>query len=316
MLSYVDRETEARSLLNEILQVDPNNVQAHETMGYLEFRAGHRDEARKWYGEAVKLDSKDYLAYYFFAEFSMDQPPGPDDKAIEDSLRRAIQLNPEFAPSYDRLAVFYLRGHENLDEAHMLSLQAIQLDPSEVAFRINSANVLMAMQRYDDAVTVLRGAEKIAKNPSQAELVQTQIDQIEQYNRARAETQAHANVQNSAQAEQSKHEQVFVPVAVNANPKHPTMPKTGPKHSAVGVIREATCIYPSELDFKLNTADGKTLLLYTNEMPSIDLTAAGFTPSGPVNPCVDFEGWKAAVQYVDTSDSSVSGQVVGIELRK
>ena len=86
-------------------------------MGSLEMRAGHRDEARNWYGEAVKLDSKNYLAYYYFASLSMNAPSGPDDGAIEDSLRKAIQLNPRFAPSYDRLAVFYSMRHANLDEA-------------------------------------------------------------------------------------------------------------------------------------------------------------------------------------------------------
>ena len=167
VLCYVGRETEARALLDSVLKQDPNNVQARETMGYLELRAGNRDEALKWYQEATKLDSADYLAYYNFASLSMNDPSGPDDKAIEDSLRKAIQLNPQFAPSYDRLAGFFAMRHENLDEAHMLSIQAVQLDPSEVIFRMNAANVLMAMQRYDDAVNVLKVAEKVAKNPGQ-----------------------------------------------------------------------------------------------------------------------------------------------------
>jgi len=35
-----------------------------------------------------------------------------------------------------------------------------------------------------------------------------------------------------------------------------------------------------------------------------------------MNPCNDFEGMKARVQYVDSSDKTVDGQVVAIELRK
>ena len=53
------------------LQEDPQNVSAHETMGFLEFRAGHLEEARKWYEQAVKLDSQSYIAHYYYAAISM-----------------------------------------------------------------------------------------------------------------------------------------------------------------------------------------------------------------------------------------------------
>ena len=40
-------------------------------MGYLKFREGDMQAARKWYGEAVKLDSQSYLAHYYYAAMSM-----------------------------------------------------------------------------------------------------------------------------------------------------------------------------------------------------------------------------------------------------
>ena len=134
VLACIGRESDVRTLLDAVLKEDPNNAQADETMGSLELRAGHRDEARKWYGEAVKLDSADYLAYDNFASLSMYDSSAPESKAIEDDLRKAIQLNPRFAPSYDALARFFAKRHENLDEAHMLTVQAVQLDPSRRHF--------------------------------------------------------------------------------------------------------------------------------------------------------------------------------------
>jgi hypothetical protein len=35
-----------------------------------------------------------------------------------------------------------------------------------------------------------------------------------------------------------------------------------------------------------------------------------------MQPCHDFEGMKARVQYAESSDKTVDGQVVSIELRK
>ena len=315
VLTDVNRETDARALLDAILKEDPNNVLANETMGSLELRAGHRDEARKWYEEAVKLDSMDYLAYYYFASLSMGEPPGSDDKAIEDGLRMAIKLNPRFAPSYDRLAVFYTMRHENLDDAHMLSVQAVELNPGEVVFRANCANVLVAMQRYDDAVNVLKAAEKFAKNPGQVSWVQFQIAQVERHQRERAEAEAYQNSQNSDTANANGATGV-VTLVEDKTPKHPDAAKNAPRHTAIGVMRDVVCSYPSVLEFTLDGAAGKNLSLYNNDMRGIDLSALGFTPTGSMNPCSDFEGQRAKVEFLESPDKSVDGQVTAIELRK
>ena len=316
VLCHAGRETEARALLDTILKEDPSNVQAHETMGLLELRAGHRDEARKWYEEAVKLDSTDYLAYFNFASLSMNEPPGPNDKAIEDGLRKAIELNPRFAPSYDRLASFLAMRHENLDEAHMMNLWAVQLDPSEVAYRMNSASVLMEMERYDDAVAVLRVAEKVAKNPEQVAMVQNQIDVVERIRTAHAEAESSVNAQNSAPSENPNGTSGVVTVVAEEPRKHPAAAENAPKHAAVGMIHEVVCGYPSVLEFKLDTAAGKKLSLYNNVMQSIELSAVGLVLSNPVKPCSDFEGKKAKVEFAESPDKSVDGQVIAIELMK
>ena len=91
------RSKHARSLLDEVLREDPSNVQAHETMGYLEFREGHLDEALKWYDQAVKLDSQSFLAHYYFAAISMNRGPNGED-GIESSVRTSIKLNPSLPP--------------------------------------------------------------------------------------------------------------------------------------------------------------------------------------------------------------------------
>src|ERR1022692_3779420 len=135
-----DRVADARPLLDHVLQEDPKNVSAHETMGFLEFRAGHLEEARKWYEQAVKLDSQSYVAHYYFAAISMNSGANPaDDAQVESSLRAAIKLNPSFAPPFEGLAALEGMRHRNLDEAHQLALNAVQLDPANVAYRVNVA---------------------------------------------------------------------------------------------------------------------------------------------------------------------------------
>jgi tetratricopeptide (TPR) repeat protein len=148
-------------------------------MGYLEFAAGNRESARKWYEQAVKLDSQNYLAHYYYAAMSIDAG-STDDAQIEASLRAAIRLNPQFAPAYDQLASFYGMRREKLSQAHMLNMQAIQLDPGEVRYRLNAANILLEEIRPDDALRVLKQALSAAKTPEDVAKLQHRINEIEQ----------------------------------------------------------------------------------------------------------------------------------------
>ena len=89
----------------------------------------------------------------------------------------------------------------------------------------------------------------------------------------------------------------------------------GPHHAAFGTIRGVTCSYPAVIQFRL-VGPARPVKVYNNNFAAIDLSVVGYTPDGPVNPCKDFEGMKADIQYAESSDKSVSGQVYFVELRK
>jgi len=312
-LVYVRRTQDARTLLDAVLKADPNNVRAHETMGYLAFQEGDREGARKWFEKAVKLDSQSYLAHYYFAVMSMNGGTGSlNDPQIEASLRAATKLNPTYAPAYDQLAALFAMRRKNLDEAHMLNLQAVQLDPSNLTYRMNSASVLMTMGRFNDATTVLKNAIKVAKNPDEVAMVEGRIKEVESIQALGAQSGVDVTAQQQGEVTVETAEKVETVVPTL---KHPTEPVKGPKHVISGVIRAVKCGYPAAVEFQVETAK-KKVSLYSNDFTKIDLTVAGFTPKGAINPCADFEGMKTEAQYVDSSDKTVDGQVVAVLLRK
>jgi Tfp pilus assembly protein PilF len=272
-LAYVQRVKEARALLDAVLKADPNNAQARETMGFLALRDGHRDEARKWYGEAVKLDSQNYLAQYNFATLSMGRGGTEEGKEIEASLRAAIRLNPRFSPAYGELAT-----------------------------------VLVSKEQYSDAEAVLQDSVKTAKNSAEARGAQLRITQIEQMRSARAQAGAIARAEYHAQSTDSSGVVELVQL-------HPTEPPNGPKHEMIGVIRGVQCSYPAVIEFRVEGAK-KAVSVYSNNYYNLEITALGFTPEGDLNPCTGMEGMKARVQYAESSDKTVDGQAVAIELRK
>lgn len=90
---------------------------------------------------------------------------------------------------------------------------------------------------------------------------------------------------------------------------------SGPRHAAFGTIRDVSCSYPTVISFRL-VGPAKPVKVYNNNFASINLTTVGFTPDGPVDPCHDFEGMKADIQYNESSDKKISGQVFYMILRK
>jgi tetratricopeptide (TPR) repeat protein len=310
-LACVGREADSLTMLDAILNADPGNANALETKGYISLRDGDREEARKWYGAAVKAGSDSYLANYYFATFSMNAGGADQDAQIESSLRAAIRLNPSFAPPYDVLAVFLLQKHTRLEEAYMLSQHAVSLDRGNVGYRINASSILMAEGKYGDAVAVLTAASDLAKNTSEQTLLKNNLVAAKQMQNSGGHmtfvtaisdgTLDAATTERVADAEEK--------------PKHPLEIANGPKHEAIGTLRHAQCSYPAILDLQLETPK-KTLSLYSRNYYDLDLSALGFEPKKEMSPCKDLEGFKARVLYRESSDKTVDGQIVSVELRK
>jgi hypothetical protein len=196
-------------------------------------------------------------------------------------------------------------------------MRAVRLDPSNLYYRLNAVNVLMTMRRFDDALSVLQTALKVAKNPGQVALVQSRIAQVSHMQQAQAHSAAQvseAQVVPDGNPNPSATVQIVQHVAENTTPKHPDE-ASGPKHSLTGIIQSVKCSYPVVIEFQLKSP-AKTIALYNNNFAKIDLSAVGFTPTGSMNPCKDFEGRPARISYAETTDKTVDGQVLAIELHK
>ena len=331
VMVYSQRTKDAEALIESVLQEDPNNALAHETMGFLKFREGDKLAARKWYGEAVKLNSQSYLAHYYFATISMGPDGESRDPAIESSLRACIQLKPNFAPAYDALARYYMQDSAKANEAHMMNIRAITLEPDNLNYRLNAAVVLLSEHQYDNAIAVLKRASHVAKTPEEVALVDSRIAQVEQYQASIAQNQAVA-----AQSQEAAGASTFItdtrtatisssdgrtlvlkPSGPDDHPRYPTEAPTGIRHTVRGVLRSVHCSYPLIITLSVDPdSKGPPVALYRNDFQKIEFSATNFTPKGDLNPCTDMEGLKATIQYAEVSDKSVAGQILSIQLSR
>jgi tetratricopeptide (TPR) repeat protein len=309
-LAYNNRTADAQTLLDQVLQGDPNNVSAHETKGFIAFREGHLDEAKKWYGQAVQLDSKSFLAHYYFAAISMNWPGHSDDAQIQSSLRKSIELNPQFAPSFDRLAVFLAMRHGDLEEAHRMALTAVTLDPANIGFRVNVAHVLIEMGQSDRAVQVLRAAAKLAKSPGESQIVEVALSEAQRF----AEYQEGVKTRSEETEEDTGH----VSVASDVTPPKPIPASDfvggGPHRSLVGVLKNVHCSDPA-MDLTV-ASEGKSLPLHADNYFKIEFTALNVKIDGNLNPCRDLENRPAKVEYVESADKLVVSHLLAVEIHK
>ncbi len=333
VLINTGRMQEAQTLLEASLRDDPNNALAHEAMGYLKFHENNIAAATKWFSEAVQLDSQSYLAHYYFAVMSLQTGDRDHDASIESSLRTSIKLNPEFAPSCDALAMFYAARNEKFDEAHLLNVKAVQLDPANLNYRINTATVLSQQRDFSAAISVLKSAANLAKTPMEIEMVHSRIDQLQKIQTtfakasAQPDTQSTRIITNTSVAQSGDSSinpnKTMVFRRVNGQvigkmedvPVYPAGDSKGPQHTVKGILRDVVCSYPTVLALTVDQA-GKKTTLYTNNYYKVVFTTANYEPDGDIKPCTGIEDMKASIRYAEVSDKNVAGQILAIELSK
>ena len=201
VLAYNDRETAAHALLDGVLKDDPANVAARNTMGYMAFRHLNFDEARKWYEQALKLDPQNLTANYFFAGSVLKKglPDAAGQARVEACLRTAIKINPSFAPAYYGLGLLFTMQGKDYNEARRLMQKAIEMDPGNVEYRIDYANLLTRMRKNSEAVETLQLAVKMAHSPEQSAAAENVLQTVHRLDAelARASRQGQVTPVNS-----------------------------------------------------------------------------------------------------------------------
>lgn len=186
----------------------------------------------------------------------------------------------------------------------------MSLDPANVGYRINVANVLLAMGQGQNAVRVLETAAKLAKSPQESQALDNLLMNAQEY----AASQEQNADQNRRIHETANSAPERASTVLDAS--HPADRKefvaSGPHRFAVGVLRNVKCDNPN-LDLAV-TSSAKTLTLHSDDYYKIQFTTLGFQPSGDLNPCRDLENRAAKVEYVESADKTVPPHLIGIEL--
>jgi tetratricopeptide (TPR) repeat protein len=148
-----ERPEAALPLLNRALARDPRDGSVLETLGYLRFRQNDPVEAARWLDRAIDAGSATHLAYFYRAILAGPAPRSSEGQPVPavDYLKRSIEIAPEFAPAYMRLADVYTEHLDRLDDALPLVRRATQLEPENGIYWVGLSKILVRLHKPAEA---------------------------------------------------------------------------------------------------------------------------------------------------------------------
>ncbi len=172
------RWVEAKEMLDIVIQEDPRNVSALTSLGLYYNGLNQREEARKHFVAAADLGSQSCITHYHAGIAASELK---DFDKAETSLRRAIELNPEFAPPYSVLAAILARKEESRETALELALQAARLEPGDLNHHLTVAYVMLNMKKVDQAIQFGESVKIAAESARDRQEAERFLAQARQY---------------------------------------------------------------------------------------------------------------------------------------
>lgn len=185
---------QAAEALTKALQLDPNTSLAHEYLAMAQFLDGQSEKALQSASQAVTLDPNNSSARYLRACFATNGSAiMSTDAPVEEDLRQAIVLSPDFSPPYALLGLYLAVRTAHLDEALALAEKAVSFEPGSSTYQLDLAQVLARMNKYPEAGAAAARASAWARDPQEKGNADAFRSYLEQARRFQSLTQSESS---------------------------------------------------------------------------------------------------------------------------
>jgi tetratricopeptide (TPR) repeat protein len=321
-------------------------------MGLLCLLQNDQEGAAKYFSAAANLDSRSYFAHYYAARAAFMGREGAGLQEAETHLRRAIEINPQFAPAYDSLATLLMMNDKGNQEALNLALKASALEPGVLGHKLNTVRILLAMNRIDEAAAMAEKAVSAAKTESDHSAAEATLLVVQRYQaqvaeqnkrleeeaanqkeweelrrrgdeeRARAQ-EARENRQR-AEREAALQQQAKITAPENAPAK---VPARSPAKTSAGVparqvfkmdgkVLNVACSAPYVMNLTI-VANGRQYRFHSGNFYKVQFWTLGENSAkSNFQPCTELKNVSVQLEYLEAPGKEYRGDIVSISVRR
>lgn len=167
LLYHMNRVQDSEPYLSKALAANPDSLVANMTMGMVRLREEKFDEARLYLDKAVSENSNNQFACYRYA-FVLLRSGTVSKETAEKSmalLKRSVELDPKFFPSYSLMAFAALASGVGMDDATSAVSSALKFKPNDASLLLDLASLYLRSDRVEDAGKLAEKAAMLTDDP-------------------------------------------------------------------------------------------------------------------------------------------------------
>lgn len=303
---------QARPLVEQAVQAEPNLASGHEALGYYLYHKGDDDGADQEMRKAMELDSTSFVPPYYHGMLLLRiASAGPEalQEAIK-SFQRATQINPRFAPAYEGLAHAYSADPETQTLALEAGIHAAKLEPAEHAYAINLIHLLLNANRYADARQMAQRLQENAASPQEAQTARELLERIKVREQwvAQRKMQPETSAGSVAPAGTVASAPVVAPTQTASSTPAPVDPSK--LMAADGLVRRVDCSHKPEITVTLSGGN-RPLIFHAADFGTVGVSGAEENVAS-LESCEKWKGRRIRIWFLRAKGKEYLGEITNL----
>jgi hypothetical protein len=247
-------------------------------------------------------------------------------------------LKADFADANGLLAVYLAANNEKLQEALGFAQKAVQLQPGNLYFQMDLAQVLIRARRYDDVEALSRSVLARATDEnirSEADKILDYVKQARDYDARMRQQQEESAARAAALASAARADQVAAKsdqVVVRSDeasadkmsardgsaidPNAPVLKRRDPPNEVIGLVIQVHCD-GNEMEVTTKV-DGRPapLLFHVKDRTRVGYASNVSAIHNDIEPCSELKGHTAKINFAPSSSKWLDGELTHIVIEK
>ncbi len=309
--THHNRGEQAQSVLEEAVKSEPNLPFAHEALGYYHYRRQETEKAETEIMEAIRLGATGFAPLYLHGMLLMREKGFSTEAAQEakNSFEKAVQINPQFAPAYEGLSQAYSRSAEAQTQAVNAAIKAVQLDPSQPAYAINLAYLLLNNSRFSEARVMAQRILAAAASPGEKQVANNLLQHVQEAEEwAAKKPTGPVSAQNEGRSSGSATDVKSAGTAgPEAAPHVPVLLK-GRLYAVDGPISAVQCSKKPEVTLNVDLPSGP-VSFHATDFAKIALSWADGVAEPSLKTCEEWKGRQVKLWFSPTPGKEYAGEI-------